>query len=166
MPGESQSCTGCHDQKNSAPLSYENQSLAMIAGAQKLEPFYGPPRGFSFLKEVQPILDKHCVECHDGDVYTEGFRPQREGQSFSLLSKPVHDPMAKRMWSQSYLSLLQAAQSGSGKPIKRYPQSNSFINWLSPQGGPEVRRPNSFGANASPLIPAESLSSNPVRWVF
>ena len=152
MPGESQSCTGCHDKKNSAPISSKNQSLAMAAGPQKLKPFYGPPRGFSFLKEIQPILDKHCVECHDGDVYTEEFRPREAGHSFSLLRKPVRDPMAKRAWSQSYLSLLQAAESGSGKPIKRYPQSNSFINWLSPQGGPEVRTPNSFGANASPLI--------------
>ncbi|MCL2104685.1 MAG: formylglycine-generating enzyme family protein, partial [Kiritimatiellaeota bacterium] len=32
----------------------------------KITPWYGPPRGFSFNREVQPVLDKHCVKCHDG----------------------------------------------------------------------------------------------------
>jgi hypothetical protein len=32
---------------------------------QALEPFYGPPRGFSFSREIQPILDRHCTGCHN-----------------------------------------------------------------------------------------------------
>ena len=36
----------------------------MRAGADTLKPFYGPTRGFSFAKEIQPILKKHCYECH------------------------------------------------------------------------------------------------------
>ena len=34
---------------------------------QPLEPFYGPARGFSFPREIQPILDRNCVRCHNAD---------------------------------------------------------------------------------------------------
>jgi hypothetical protein len=66
QPGESQSCTGCHEHKNTAPpLTRSGPSLAFQAGPQALEGFYGPPRGFSFAREIQPILDRHCVRCHN-----------------------------------------------------------------------------------------------------
>ena len=32
----------------------------------KPEPWYGPKRGFSFIREVQPVLDKYCAGCHNG----------------------------------------------------------------------------------------------------
>jgi formylglycine-generating enzyme required for sulfatase activity len=32
----------------------------------ELTPWYGPARGFDFAREVQPVLDRHCVGCHDG----------------------------------------------------------------------------------------------------
>ena len=65
QPGENQSCVGCHEAKNAAPTTggYRG-TLALKAGAQTLEPFYGPSRGFSFPREIQPILDRHCVRCH------------------------------------------------------------------------------------------------------
>ncbi len=65
QPGENQSCIGCHEHKNLAPPTdgYRG-TLALKAGPQTLEPFYGPARGFSFPKEIQPILDRHCVGCH------------------------------------------------------------------------------------------------------
>jgi len=66
QPGESVSCVGCHEHKNGAP-PVRQFTRAMKAGPQKLRPFYGPTRGFSFIKEVQPILDKHCIKCHHLD---------------------------------------------------------------------------------------------------
>jgi hypothetical protein len=39
--------------------------MAWRRGPSKLEPWYGPPRLFSYTAEVQPVLDKHCVACHD-----------------------------------------------------------------------------------------------------
>ncbi len=64
QPGEAQSCVGCHEPKGRAPLRGRPYSLAARAGARDLTPFYGPPRGFSFIREVQPILDRSCVRCH------------------------------------------------------------------------------------------------------
>ncbi len=148
QPGESSSCTGCHDTKSYAPAV--SNKLAKAMRPQQLEPFYGPARGFSFLKEVQPILDKHCVQCHQGEVYSSRFKGGGE-KSFSLTSKPVHDRSSKRAWTESYISLLQARPE-NGRGVNEFAKSNSFINWISPQSGPTVRKPYSFGAAKSPMI--------------
>jgi len=63
MPGEKFSCIGCHEEK-SATSPPTRPTSAMKAGPKKLALFYGPPRGFSFPKMIQPILDKHCTKCH------------------------------------------------------------------------------------------------------
>jgi hypothetical protein len=60
LPGEVQSCVGCHDHKNSGP-PVTGLSLAAAKPPRPLDEFYGPPRGFSFVQEIQPILDRHCV---------------------------------------------------------------------------------------------------------
>jgi len=64
QPGEALSCVGCHESKNTAP-PVRSITTAMRVGPKPLTPFYGPARGFSFRREIQPILDKHCIRCHD-----------------------------------------------------------------------------------------------------
>ena len=60
LPGQTLSCVGCHEEKNSAPPVYAaGATLALRAGPQALEPFYGPPRGFSYAREVQPVVGEH-----------------------------------------------------------------------------------------------------------
>jgi hypothetical protein len=63
QPGARFSCVGCHESKNAAPKS-PALSLAVRGGPRTLTPWYGPSRGFSFQREVQPILDRHCTACH------------------------------------------------------------------------------------------------------
>lgn len=81
MPGEFVSCAGCHEQQNAGqPV---RKAAAPKRPPSELVPWYGPPRGFSFRREVQPVLDRYCVACHDGtravpdltdrpDVHTTG----------------------------------------------------------------------------------------------
>jgi formylglycine-generating enzyme required for sulfatase activity len=66
MPGERVSCMGCHDNQNSSVMAMKPPAAQSRAPA-KLKPWYGPTRGFSFLREVQPVLDKYCVGCHNGE---------------------------------------------------------------------------------------------------
>jgi len=65
--GETLGCVGCHESRLTAPLSNDQKSLpSSIKGKpDKLEPWYGPTRRFSYMQEVQPVLDKHCLECHN-----------------------------------------------------------------------------------------------------
>jgi formylglycine-generating enzyme required for sulfatase activity len=64
MPGERLFCVGCHESQNKAPLP--RSATAMTRQPSEIRPFYGPVRGFGFSREVQPVLDKCCVGCHDG----------------------------------------------------------------------------------------------------
>jgi formylglycine-generating enzyme required for sulfatase activity len=64
MPGEAVSCSGCHEPQNE--VSFNKPALAARRRANAIEPWHGPARGFSFVREVQPVLDRYCVSCHDG----------------------------------------------------------------------------------------------------
>ena len=63
--GEHASCIGCHDERRAAPPVLGGQALALRRSPSQLAGWHGPPREFSFLAEVQPVFDKHCVSCHD-----------------------------------------------------------------------------------------------------
>jgi formylglycine-generating enzyme required for sulfatase activity len=71
MPGESASCVGCHDRQSGAP-SGAGQRLALARPPSAITPWYGPVRGFGFAHEVQPVLDKFCVGCHNGEARAGG----------------------------------------------------------------------------------------------
>ncbi len=70
MPGETLSCVGCHEKRNTSPPSMN--TLAATRRPAKIRPWYGPTRGFSFQREVQPVLDRFCVGCHNGTPRDDG----------------------------------------------------------------------------------------------
>jgi formylglycine-generating enzyme required for sulfatase activity len=70
MPGESASCIGCHERQNVGPPS--KYTLAARGRASRIEPWNGPARGFSFEREVQPVLDRKCAGCHNGQPSPQG----------------------------------------------------------------------------------------------
>jgi formylglycine-generating enzyme required for sulfatase activity len=72
MPGEVLSCVGCHENHNSAPSA--RGSLAFTAPAADLTPWRPQVAGFSFNREVQPVLDRHCAACHNGADAQPDFR--------------------------------------------------------------------------------------------
>ena len=73
QPGETISCAGCHEQQDMAPP----QTPPLNRKPDALEPWRGPARGFSFVREVQPVLDQYCVACHDGVKAKPDFTPER-----------------------------------------------------------------------------------------
>jgi hypothetical protein len=152
QPGESFSCVGCHEDKNSAPATAGKLSMAMKAGPQELEPFHVPARGFSFLKDIQPILDAKCIGCHKGETWSPGYKSPGDDIAFSLLARTVNEAKSGRNWTESYIALLQASILKDKKRRTYHAKSNEFINWISPQSGPAVLAPYSFGAAQSPML--------------
>ena len=71
MPGEVVQCAGCHEPQNTAPAA--RQTIALNADPHEIEPWHGPMRGFSYPREVQPVVTKHCVGCHDGGRRDDGL---------------------------------------------------------------------------------------------
>jgi hypothetical protein len=63
MPGERQGCVGCHEHRQKTPG--EVMTLAMAHPPRDLQvPEFGAG-GFDYARIVQPVLDAHCIECHD-----------------------------------------------------------------------------------------------------
>ncbi|MFO7936143.1 MAG: hypothetical protein R6V06_00840 [Kiritimatiellia bacterium] len=65
QPGETYGCVGCHESRVAEKPQSGARPAALKRPPEKLKGWHGHPRRFSFQREVQPILDKHCVECHD-----------------------------------------------------------------------------------------------------
>ena len=101
MPGELQSCSGCHEPQNSGsgPLG---RLQAMEREPSTIAPWYGPPRGLSFNREVQPVLDRSCVRCHDGAAGRPDFRPK---PGVSIKTQEVYYINANNLFPPAYLAL-------------------------------------------------------------
>ncbi len=66
-PGETRSCIGCHEHRTEAPLSRSVAALTRPAAQLGPQPGEVAPRPLDYTTDVQPILDRHCVECHNGN---------------------------------------------------------------------------------------------------
>jgi hypothetical protein len=63
---ERASCVGCHDERRTGPAAGPaSATLALRRPPSRLEGWYGQPREFGFLAEVQPVFTRRCVSCHD-----------------------------------------------------------------------------------------------------
>lgn len=126
QPGEKASCVGCHEQRQSASTPVRS-TLAGQREPSRLEPGPDGSNPFSYPLLVQPVLDKHCVQCHGGD------KPAGpEGHPVVLTGEP------DGRYTKSYNAL-----------APRVP----FSSWggLDDNGEPETR-PGRFGARASRLM--------------
>jgi len=62
--GDNLVCTGCHEPKSYTPERIDTLPAAMLRPASKLKPDVSGSNPYSYPLLVQPVLDKHCVECH------------------------------------------------------------------------------------------------------
>ncbi len=159
QPGERVGCVGCHETKNTTPIDAGQGTLALRNAPEKLIPGDGPLRGFSYPREVQPILDRHCIGCHNN-------HPQSESK-IDLTSRVMRIGSARRKWSASYITLTNASEVPSGgyitdkfldkddphKCLREFRAApNELVNWIDAQTGPPMLHPYAVGAARSRLI--------------
>ncbi|MEI7902641.1 MAG: hypothetical protein WCK89_20515 [bacterium] len=102
MPGERQGCTGCHEERASAPKLYATRGLT-LAARREPSSIDASGRAFDvpdFPRQIQPVLDRHCVRCHNPD--------DRKG-GVDLCGD--HGPM----FSMGYYSLVSRGQVADGR---------------------------------------------------
>ncbi len=69
MPGETNGCIGCHEDRLTIPMPSATRPIALNKPASTITPWRdAAPKNFSYMEDVQPILDKHCLSCHDFDI--------------------------------------------------------------------------------------------------
>ena len=62
QPGEKRGCVGCHESRLSTPANGHRPEAKTLVNPQ-LAAWEGVP--LSFEKVVQPVLDAHCISCHN-----------------------------------------------------------------------------------------------------
>ena len=92
--GERLVCAGCHEPKHRVrgPSSSENVPLALQRPPSRLVPDVDGSNPFSYPRLVQPVLEKHCVECH----------ATHEKKPMSLAREPIVNH-----WYTSYNNLVR-----------------------------------------------------------
>jgi formylglycine-generating enzyme required for sulfatase activity len=70
MPGEVLQCNGCHESQNDAAVT--KTTIAFGRRPADIDPWYGELRGFDYSREVQPVIDRYCIGCHDGQPLDDG----------------------------------------------------------------------------------------------
>ena len=167
-PGENQGCIGCHEDRLNA-VAPRRSTKAMMRAPSKLNGWYGPARNFSFMAEVQPVFDKHCVKCHDagkpgaariclaGDrnlvfnnAYYELMTHRDIVHVIGAGPAPVQNP---RTWGSSVSKLADVVLNGHGVPERdaqlhlSQEDKDRIVTWLDLNAPYYPEYASSFGPN-------------------
>jgi mono/diheme cytochrome c family protein len=145
MPGERQSCIGCHADRNyvsPALATRGGRSLAAGRPAQEIsEPSWGRRDGFSFARVVQPVLDAHCVRCH-----SEKSALDLSGDRTDYFSV-AYENLARRGTQAEHGGDARGGMAAFGK--------NPYTSWIPTFNGCESNilqiRPKTWGSPVSKL---------------
>ena len=104
MPGETVSCVGCHENQNQLPIP--KRTIASQKAPNKITPPEGGTRSFTFDFEMQPILDRACVACHNGEKGGLDFRGGKKDQrGYSTSYLAIH-PYVHRQGPEADMPVL------------------------------------------------------------
>jgi len=120
QPGEVVSCIGCHEDQNQIPIP--KRVIASQKAAAPLKAPVGGVRSFTFDLEVQPILDRACIACHNGEGKAfdlRGGKKDRLGYGTSYLN--LH-PYVHRQGGEGDMVVLQ--------PYEYHPNTSELVRVL------------------------------------
>jgi hypothetical protein len=127
-PGEQRSCIGCHEHRTQAPEGRPAWALRRPPAKLAAQPGEVAPRPLYYPTDVQPILDRHCVRCHNGK--DPKAAPDLRGELTTLFNR-------------SYESLLQ------GKLVNAIQEWNSGTYAMQ---NAEAVPPYTYGSHRSKLV--------------
>ncbi len=113
QPGEIMSCVGCHEHRSQTPRAGTHATLAVRKPAARIEPIRGVPEVIDFPRDVQPILNALCTDCHGYEKTARGG--PRAGR---LVLTGDHGPL----FSHSYymLTIARLFADGRNQPKSNY----------------------------------------------
>jgi len=138
QPGENETCIGCHEHRMQTDPP-RAQAQAIKRPPSIIAPGPDGSKPFSYPRLVQPILDRHCIQCHDGR------EPKR----------PVLTGAPEGAFSKSFNALINHVSfSGWNRPHNNYEP---------------LTTPLRFGAIASPLAAMlekghSKVEMSPAEW--
>jgi len=118
-PGERRGCVGCHELHNA---TYRGQPVRTEMAPDAIEPPPWGVRSLSYVKDVQPIFDRACADCHSGG-----------GEAVDTLDLTLRpDPQGPRRWGgifpEPYLTLVMGKDHARfGGPCPRFDGSEGYV---------------------------------------
>ena len=144
QPGELFGCVGCHEPKDNIMANTSGQTtealkkpIAIPRNFYEPGPGYRQNDGFSYVRDIQPILDKNCVSCHDGSESAP--RPNLTADYHPTQETPGLKP--ERDFSESYYQLVD----GGAK-------NRTYIDWPDIHSPPYLMKAPIAGAANSPMM--------------
>lgn len=111
QPGEATSCIGCHEPRTQAPPApRQGAPRAMQRPPSRIEPIAGCPDVFDFPRDIQPILDKLCGDCH-------GYEKTPRGGPYA--GKAVLTADRGPMFSHAYFTMTVRRLFSDGRNLAR-----------------------------------------------
>jgi hypothetical protein len=103
MPGEVTTCVGCHENRTNPP-PVPPAIRALKRPPSSITPIPDTPEIFDYQRDIQPILDKHCLSCHNIEKYAG-----------RVLLTGDQGPM----FTHSYFTLSARLQMADGRDLAR-----------------------------------------------
>jgi hypothetical protein len=137
QPGEVRGCVGCHESREEAPRPGVNR-IPLALKREPLDPV--PPawgeQAISFLRDIQPIFDKHCVSCHSG-LSPAGGLDFYGGLTAGPKQGPGHsDYIAGYGANRAFETIIE----------------RQLVSWSAVQGDSAITQPLEFGSHRSKLV--------------
>ena len=127
QPGENRSCVGCHEAVGTSPIA---KAFGKIAGMRPmdLKPAADPqyPGGLSFMRTVQPVLDRYCIKCHGLEKTEKGTNLIHDGQYWSRSYKAIHKHGDHQVGNKPYMG----GARNISRPYDFYAHSNKTAHRL------------------------------------
>ncbi len=146
MPGEVQGCVGCHADRNEMS-PHAVSDFVSLQQTQELRPPEWGVKGFSYPEVVQPVFDKHCVECHNASQQDGGVDLSADKTDFFNVS---YDVLARKGTQGENSPQLHNVLLDSGNEGR-----NPFTSWIWTINGTERNilqiTPKQWGSPASKL---------------
>ncbi len=144
IPGEVLSCAGCHE--SPAEVARSGFGVATQREARDIMPWYGPARGFDFAREVQPVLNKYCISCHDGqEKGRPDLRPEEQVKNY--MGRRISDLGVQRLHPR-----MKRDTNGMMKYTPAYDVLISYIRRVSIEDDVSMLIPGEYHADTSELV--------------
>jgi formylglycine-generating enzyme required for sulfatase activity len=147
QPGERVSCVGCHESSRDAPLPH--RALAAASPPARIDPWVGGMRNFDYATEIQPIIDRNCLMCHDGQPANGRYqtvRPDYQTQPIPHLGPELIDD-----WVFRYGGTLNR-KNGGGQFSKGYVELFRLARGPGIESDMHLLTPKEFSADSTELI--------------
>ena len=169
--GETTGCVGCHEKRLEAPPPVAKVAPeAVIRPPSALAGWYGAPRNFNYLAEVQPVFDRHCMRCHDfgkpagkklllaGDrelTFNASYVDLWRTKAVRCIGGGPAQVQQARSWGSHASPLVQAIRKGH-KGVKLSPEEFArVVTWIDINGPYYPTYASAYPANLAGRSPLD-----------